>query len=95
MKHDVTGELITVSMSHKWPVRKPRPVAEKLPGKEALITGEGETGGGKMYDKLRSSSRMGVHVRRNRRGVAYYCWCDCVLSVSVDRSQKPPSRAAN
>lgn len=29
-----------VSMTHKWPVRKPRPVAEKLPGKEALITGQ-------------------------------------------------------
>ena len=42
IRHDVTGELHTVSMSHKWPVRKPRPVAEKLPGKEALITGEGD-----------------------------------------------------
>ena len=40
VRHDVTGELVNVSMSHKWPVRKPRPVAEKLPGKEALITGE-------------------------------------------------------
>jgi len=27
-------------MTHKWPVRKPRPVAEKLPGQEALITGQ-------------------------------------------------------
>jgi V-type H+-transporting ATPase subunit A len=40
IRHDETGELIDVSMSHKWPVRKPRPVAEKLPGKEALITGQ-------------------------------------------------------
>lgn len=39
IKHGETGELIDVSMSHKWPVRKPRPVAEKLPGREALITG--------------------------------------------------------
>ena len=35
-----TGEIVDVSMTHKWPVRKPRPVAEKLPGKEALITGQ-------------------------------------------------------
>lgn len=27
-------------MSHFWPVRKPRPVVEKLPGDEALITGQ-------------------------------------------------------
>jgi len=39
VKQSESGELIDVSMSHKWPVRKPRPVAEKLPGKEALITG--------------------------------------------------------
>lgn len=31
---------VPVTMVHKWPVRKPRPVAEKLPGKEALITGQ-------------------------------------------------------
>ena len=40
IRHDVTGQLIDVSMVHKWPVRKPRPVAEKLPGREALITGQ-------------------------------------------------------
>ena len=40
IRHDETGELIDVSLAHKWPVRKPRPVAEKLPGKEALITGQ-------------------------------------------------------
>jgi len=40
VKHDVTGQLIDVTMVHKWPVRKPRPVAEKLPGREALITGQ-------------------------------------------------------
>jgi V-type H+-transporting ATPase subunit A len=35
-----SGEIVNVSMTHKWPVRKPRPVAEKLPGREALITGQ-------------------------------------------------------
>ena len=40
IKHDETGALIDVKMYHQWPVRKPRPVAEKLPGKEALITGQ-------------------------------------------------------
>lgn len=29
-----------IFMSHMWPVRKPRPVAEKLPGAKALITGQ-------------------------------------------------------
>lgn len=29
-----------IGMSHFWPVRKPRPVAEKLPGQTALITGQ-------------------------------------------------------
>ncbi len=27
-------------MSHFWPVRKPRPVAEKLPGRQPLLTGQ-------------------------------------------------------
>jgi len=38
VRQDDTGELIDITMAHKWPVRKPRPVAEKLPGKQALIT---------------------------------------------------------
>ena len=40
IKHDATGQLVDVKMFHQWPVRKPRPVAEKLPGREALITGQ-------------------------------------------------------
>merc|ERR1712176_1258300 len=28
-----------LSLSHFWPVRRPRPITEKLPGKEALTTG--------------------------------------------------------
>jgi V-type H+-transporting ATPase subunit A len=40
IKHDETGQLVDVKMYHQWPVRKPRPVAEKMPGKEALITGQ-------------------------------------------------------
>ncbi len=31
---------VNVTMTHKWPVREPRPVVEKLPGREALITGQ-------------------------------------------------------
>ena len=31
---------VNVTMTHKWPVREPRPVLEKLPGREALITGQ-------------------------------------------------------
>jgi len=40
IEHGDTGEVIPIGMSHFWPVRKPRPVAEKLPGKSALITGQ-------------------------------------------------------
>ena len=35
-----TGKITKLGMSHFWPVRKPRPVAEKLPGQTALITGQ-------------------------------------------------------
>lgn len=37
---DQNGKLHDLSLFHYWPVRKPRPVAEKLPGNEALITGQ-------------------------------------------------------
>ena len=40
IEHGTTGERLPVKLSHFWPVRKPRPVAEKLPGREALITGQ-------------------------------------------------------
>lgn len=35
-----SGKKIPVSMSHFWPVRNPRPVAEKLPGNNPLLTGQ-------------------------------------------------------
>lgn len=34
------GKVSPITMSHKWPVRKPRPVAEKLPGNAPLLTGQ-------------------------------------------------------
>jgi V-type H+-transporting ATPase subunit A len=34
------GKVKKFSMSHYWPVRQPRPVAEKHPGKEPLLTGQ-------------------------------------------------------
>jgi vacuolar-type H+-ATPase catalytic subunit A/Vma1 len=37
--NDVTGQTHHLSMSHFWPVRMPRPCAEKLPGNVALTTG--------------------------------------------------------
>ena len=36
---DMAGKKHNLSMSHFWPVRMPRPVAEKLPGNAALTTG--------------------------------------------------------
>merc|ERR1719361_1526027 len=38
--HGVTGQVVTITMSHFWPVRRPRPVREKLPGDTALLTGQ-------------------------------------------------------
>jgi len=35
-----SGKKVNVSMSHFWPVRNPRPVAEKLPGNNPLLTGQ-------------------------------------------------------
>jgi len=37
--NEVTGQTHNLSMSHFWPVRMPRPTAEKLPGNVALTTG--------------------------------------------------------
>ncbi len=36
----VDGTDVDIKLAHKWPVRKPRPVALKLPGEEALVTGQ-------------------------------------------------------
>jgi len=38
--NSVTEETHTLRMSHFWPVRRPRPFAEKLAGNHALITGQ-------------------------------------------------------
>ena len=35
-----SDKIIDIKLAHYWPVRKPRPVAKKLAGKEALITGQ-------------------------------------------------------
>ena len=37
---DVNGKIKKYSMSHFWPVRQARPVAEKHPGREPLLTGQ-------------------------------------------------------
>lgn len=37
---DADGKKHDLKMYHRWPVRKPRPVREKLPGAEALVTGQ-------------------------------------------------------
>lgn len=36
----ITGKKTDLTMQQLWPVRRPRPVARKLAGKEALITGQ-------------------------------------------------------
>jgi len=40
VKHAKTGKDVDLTMTHNWPVRFPRPVVEKLPGKIALLTGQ-------------------------------------------------------
>lgn len=37
---DDKGKEIDIKMSHFWPVRNPRPVKEKLPGNNPLLTGQ-------------------------------------------------------
>jgi V-type H+-transporting ATPase subunit A len=37
---ELNGKIKKYSMSHYWPVRHPRPVAEKVPGSEPLLTGQ-------------------------------------------------------
>ena len=37
---DLDGKMKKYSMSHFWPVRQPRPTAEKHPGTEPLLTGQ-------------------------------------------------------
>lgn len=37
---DLDGKVKKYSMSHYWPVRQPRPTAEKHPGSEPLLTGQ-------------------------------------------------------
>jgi V-type H+-transporting ATPase subunit A len=37
---DTNKGQVQVNMSHFWPVRNPRPVAEKLPGNNPLLTGQ-------------------------------------------------------
>lgn len=39
VENESLGRTYKLSLSHFWPVRKPRPVAEKLPGNKALTTG--------------------------------------------------------
>ncbi|CAM9470195.1 unnamed protein product, partial [Hapterophycus canaliculatus] len=39
VQNESTGKISELKLSHFWPVRKPRPVLEKLPGNSALTTG--------------------------------------------------------
>nr|AGK85256.1 truncated vacuolar ATPase subunit A [Fucus vesiculosus] len=39
VENESTGKVTELKLSHFWPVRKPRPVLEKLPGNSALTTG--------------------------------------------------------
>merc|ERR1719373_811347 len=36
----MSGRQVNLKMYHQWPVRSPRPCAEKIPGKTALLTGQ-------------------------------------------------------
>ena len=39
VENESTGKIHEVKLSHFWPVRRPRPVVQKLPGNKALTTG--------------------------------------------------------
>ena len=40
VRDEATGKLHDLMLYHQWPVRKPRPTAEKLAGNNALVTGQ-------------------------------------------------------
>jgi V-type H+-transporting ATPase subunit A len=40
IQHPDTGETADIKLSHYWPVRRARPVQEKLPASEPLLTGQ-------------------------------------------------------
>lgn len=40
VENEVTEQVIDIKMYHKWPVRSPRPSADKLPGEVGLLTGQ-------------------------------------------------------
>ncbi len=40
VKDEATGKVHDLMLYHQWPVRKPRPTAEKLAGNNALVTGQ-------------------------------------------------------
>ena len=40
VKHFKTKKEVSLTMTHQWPVRFPRPCIEKLPGNVALLTGQ-------------------------------------------------------
>jgi len=39
VQNNATGAIHKLPLAHYWPVRRPRPVVQKMPGKEALTTG--------------------------------------------------------
>jgi V-type H+-transporting ATPase subunit A len=80
----VDGKKIDLSMSHKWPVRKPRPVVEKLPSNEPLLTGQ------RVLDALYPSVLGGTSAIPGAFGcgktcisqaLSKYSNCNCVIYV--------------
>lgn len=65
-----TGKREKLTLSHFWPVRKPRPVAEKLQGRTALLTGQ------RVIDVLfpYARARRGAVCAREWRSLAARCW---------------------
>ena len=78
------GRLLDLAMAHHWPVRKPRPVAARLPGSGPLVTGQ------RILDTLFPVARGGRAALPGGFGTgktvlqeALAKWCDADVIVYV------------
>lgn len=84
VKDTTSGEIKKLTLSHFWPVRKPRPVIEKLAATESLVTGQ------RVIDTLFPSvlggtcsvpGAFGCGKTVISQALSKYSNCDCVIYV--------------
>jgi V/A-type H+-transporting ATPase subunit A len=78
------GAVHEITMSHEWPVRSPRPIAQRLPASEPMLTGQ------RIFDSLFPVARGGKAAMPGGFGTgktvlqeALAKWCDADIIVYV------------